>query len=626
MRAHFSVFLIVAIIGQLFFAAAPASASTSPAKVQIWPQDDLESFVDGAVSQQFRQHHLAGAVVTIVKDGKVIFSKGYGYADLAAEVPMDPMTTGLRVGSVGKLVTWTAVMQLVAEGRIDLDADVNTYLTAFKIPATRSGPITMRHLMTHSAGFDDSARGFLFRLSPDDFQSLEQTLIEHMPPRIRDPGVVSSYSNYGAALAGYVVQKVGGLRFEDYVAQRIFSPLQMTRSTFVEPVPRSLSEGLAKGYYFSRGRLVEAPFEYIHNVAPAGAMTTTGDDMAKFMIAHLEGERGEEGSLLPLGAIQQMHKRTFAQDPRVPGVALGFYEWWTAGRRLLTHKGRTTYFATQVALLPEERFGVFVSFNAAEGGPAAEALIAHLVDRYFARPVAKKVLPGRVMPVEGTYRTSWHSERTFEKLFVFGGDVRVDRAADGSVSIRDARGVQRFEHFAPDYFVSASSGEPLVAKAMQDGRLWLFRGTPVSGLYRLAWYETSRFHLVLLVTCLIAFAAAGPMTLRSWLRLRTTGRATDLAILSALASGVVVCAFAATLAFVLGGPSSGLLTYNIPTTLRIIVWFPPVGLALLVTSIATSMIGCRHLLLRPAYLVLLAALAACIWSAAYWNLFGPRFG
>lgn len=626
MRGPIKVLLFALMFGQLLFGTEDALAAPPSASVAAWSTSDLESFVDGAVAQQFRQYHLAGAVVTVVKDGQVAFSKGYGYADLASKTPMDPATTGLRVGSVGKLVTWTAVMQLVAEGRLDLDADVNRYLTAFKIPATRSAPITMRHLMTHSAGLDDSARGFLFRLSPDDFQSLEQTLIDHMPPRIREPGVVASYSNYGTALAGYIVQKVSGTPFDKYVERQVFAPLQMNRSTFAEPLTPSLSASLAKGYYFSGGRLVEAPFEYIHNMAPAGALTTTGSDMARFMMAHIDSGSVGGAALPSAGAIGLMHRRAFAQDPRVPGMALGFYEWWTSGRRLLTHKGRTTFFSTQVALLPEERLGVFVSFNSAEGSPAAEALIALVIDRYFAMPKTARSQPGSPVPVAGAYRTSWHSERTFEKLFVMGGDVIVDQAPDGSVILKDARGVQRFERHEPDYYLAPGSDEPLLVKSMPDGRSWLFRGTPVVGLYRLAWYETSRFHQVLLAVCFLSLVIAAPLTWRLWRKGVANGRPARLAIITMLASSLVVVAFAVGLGLVLGGPGGALVTYDIPPALLIILWLPPIALALLLVSLVTSAVSCRRLLMKPAYVVLAASLAACIWSANYWNLLGPRLG
>ena len=114
----------------------------------------MEAFLDKLLGREMEKHHIAGAAVSVVKDGKLFFAKGYGYADLENGIPVDPEQTIFRIGSVAKLFTWTAVMQLVEQGKLDLDADINTYLD-FRIPDTYPQPITLKHLLTHTSGFED---------------------------------------------------------------------------------------------------------------------------------------------------------------------------------------------------------------------------------------------------------------------------------------------------------------------------------------------------------------------------------------------------------------------------------------------------------------------------------------
>ncbi len=124
-------------------------------------REDLEAFLDGVLAAEMRSHSIASATVSVVKDGELFFAKGYGYADRESRRPVDPERTLFRPGSISKLFTWTAVMQLVEQGKIDLDADVNEYLTDFRIPDTFPEPITMEHLMTHTPGFEDGGLGYL---------------------------------------------------------------------------------------------------------------------------------------------------------------------------------------------------------------------------------------------------------------------------------------------------------------------------------------------------------------------------------------------------------------------------------------------------------------------------------
>src|SRR5262249_1443685 len=209
---------------------APATAAP-PAGTRALTREDVEAYFDAFFPDALPRAAIPGAVVVVVKDGKVLLEKGYGFSDIKTRAPVDPARTLFRPGSISKLFTWTAVMQLVEQGKLDLDRDVNDYLD-FQIPATFPKPITMRNLMTHTAGFEEHIKGLMVD-DPARLLPLRTALIDSLPKRIYPPGEVSAYSNYGASLAGYIVQRVSGEKFEEYIAHHIFGPLHMEHSTFM---------------------------------------------------------------------------------------------------------------------------------------------------------------------------------------------------------------------------------------------------------------------------------------------------------------------------------------------------------------------------------------------------------
>ena len=229
---------------------------------------DVDGWLDGLIPYGLDTGDIAGAVVVVVKDGQVLTQRGFGYADMKTRKPVDPDTTLFRPGSISKLFTWTAVMQQVQAGKLDLDRDINDYLD-FKIPPAFGKPITLRNLMTHTAGFEETAK-YLIATKLADNRPLDAALKRSVPARIYAPGSTASYSNYGASLAGYIVQRVSGEPFEAYVQRHIFAPLGMAHSSFVQPLPAGLGPLLASGY--ARASEDPQPYEIIP-LSPAGALS-----------------------------------------------------------------------------------------------------------------------------------------------------------------------------------------------------------------------------------------------------------------------------------------------------------------------------------------------------------------
>ena len=291
------------------------ASPTAPAGLDRLTKSDVDSWLDGSMPYALARGDNAGAEEVVVKDGAELTQRGFGYSDVAKRTPVDPETTLFRPGSTSKLFTWTAVMQQVEAGKIDLDEDVNKYLD-FTIPPYDGKPITMRQIMTHTAGFEEIIKGLLafdIQLKP-----LGDILKERIPERIYQPGTTPAYSNYATALAGYVVERVSGQSFDDYVERNIFGRLGMQYASFRQPLPDKLKPFMSQGYELGSGKAQR--FEII-GMAPAGAMSASGAAMAKFMLAYLN----DGAPLLEPATTKQM---LTAQNMSVKGanqMALGFY-------------------------------------------------------------------------------------------------------------------------------------------------------------------------------------------------------------------------------------------------------------------------------------------------------------
>ena len=283
-------------------ATAASLAHAQKASPPALTTDDANAWLDGYLPYALKVGDIAGAVVAVVKDGQILTMRGYGFSDVAKRAPVDPRTTLFRPGSVSKLFTWTAVMQQVEQGKIDLDADVNTYLD-FKIPPRDGKPITMRALMQHAAGFEEQAKDIM-STNGTAVPRFDTILKRWTPKRIYDVGTTPAYSNYGASLAGYIVQRVSGEPFDAYVERHILTPLDMTHSTFRQPLPPNLAPLMSKGYTAASKKPDE--FEMV-GPSPAGSLSSTAEDMAHFMIAHLANGAYHGTLILQPATAELMH-------------------------------------------------------------------------------------------------------------------------------------------------------------------------------------------------------------------------------------------------------------------------------------------------------------------------------
>jgi CubicO group peptidase (beta-lactamase class C family) len=462
---------------------------------------DFETFLDALIPSQLQNRDSAGAVVSVVKDGQVLFAKGYGYADFTAKKPVLADQTLFRPGSISKLFTATAVMQLVEQGKLDLDRDVNEYLD-FAIPKTYPEPVTLRRLLTHTAGFEETLKN-LFVAHESDLKPLRTYLINQMPQRIFPPGEVASYSNYGFSVAGYIVERVSGEKFERYIDNHILKPLRMTNSTFDQPLPPALAPQMSQGYLNAAKKTRD--FEFVQ-AAPAGALTTTAADMTRFMLAFLQDGAIDGVAILKPETVRQMETRQFELHPMLNGLGMTFMEYSMNGQRIIGHGGDTLWFHSDMVLLPDAHFGYFISYNSAGksvGGGRGEVMRA-FANRYFPNPAEPKIdvdpntakTEGRA--VSGTYEVTRRGETTFLKLSALLGQFSVRSDKDGVLTIEDFKNqrgeLKKWREIAPLVYSEIDGAEKIAFRRDPSGAVREM--LPFPAIYegqRVSWYANKRF-------------------------------------------------------------------------------------------------------------------------------------
>ncbi|MGE5224138.1 MAG: serine hydrolase domain-containing protein, partial [Omnitrophica WOR_2 bacterium] len=614
---------------------------------------ELEAFLDQLLGKQIDEYHIAGAAVSVVKDGRLFFAKGYGYADLEKGIPVDPEQTVFRIGSVTKLFTWTAVMQLAEQGKLNLDADINTYLD-FHIPDTFPQPITLKHLITHTSGFENLNFEILSQEGED--QALPgEWLASHIPGRVRPPGECAAYSNYGAALAGYIVARVSGQPYYQYIQEHVLDPLGMENSTIQWPAPPAYNARESVGYMYNNSAFLEFPRLTSHiDLFPAGAMRTTVTDMARFMIAHLQNGRYSDANIaerriLKEATAQQMHSTLYTPDPRLRGIAYGFFDFSDNGQRTIGHSGESEPMQSLLLLLPDQNLGVFVSYNSMGGG---ELINQHFgfqrafFDHYYPKPAVDPIQPAadfanRASRFVGSYRGTLSSYTTLEKIAgIFGGgyNAEISEAGDGALFFTMFGQKWKFAEVEPLYFRQADGPIDLAFREDDRGQItYMFTGIiPQLAFEKLKWYETSGFNMALLLGCVLIFLSIIPLGLIRVIRnrqpssrLKPSQRGTSIA--HWIISGICVL----NLLFVAGTMqwASTFQTYGV--SLGVSMFYQIVlGLGILSALLTVGALACTvlawknsywRIITRLYYTLVAVAAVAFVWFLNYWNLLGWRY-
>ena len=493
--------------------SAPLPASSGE---QIHPLDanDLRAWLDGLLPYGMKSGDIAGAVIAVVKDGKVLFQQGYGYADVEKHIPMDPEKTLIRPGSTSKLFTWTAVMQLIEQGKIDLDRNVDDYLD-FKVSPPKGAPITMRDLMNHKGGFEEGLKDILAK-DRQGLPSTEAYLKQHPRPLLFPPGEVPAYSNYGCALAGYIVQRVSGEPFERYVEQHILLPLGMRQSTFDQPLPERFRKEVSQGY--RTASTAPQPYELIIT-RPAGSLTTTAADMTRFMLAHLQQGRLGDYDTLSRQTTQLMHTPSETSLPGFSTMAHGFFYENKNGHTVIGHGGDTVFFHTELDLLPEEGVGIFYNFNSRGRDNAVyglrKALFDEFMDRYFPGaspppdPPAPASAAADAQKIAGRYEESRRVEHGFLSVFGLLQQTVIGAKPGGTITAPRVleSGDATFHEVAPDLWREVGGTRQLALRTVDGIKTVIDSEDPISVLHPVPVLRSASLNLTVLVASVAILAS-----------------------------------------------------------------------------------------------------------------------
>lgn len=610
------VLLIVAIN------APSLAAAQSVAAIPITPES-MANFFDTMIAQQMADAHVVGATVSVVKDGELLFAKGYGYADLAQKTPVVAEKTLFYPGSAGKLFTWTALMQLVETGKLDLADDINRYLD-FDIPATFAEPITIKHLLTHTTGFEEQLEALQVG-KQSDVLPLREFLMRAMPARVYAPGTTFAYSNYATVLAGYIVERISEEPFEQYVTEHILVPLEMTHSSAYQPLPADLMTAFSKGYHYRNGEYIANDFEWIAS-APAAPIRATATDMAKFMLAQLNDCQFGDRRILQAATCAAMQQEHFAHDPHVNGMGLGFMVSEQNGQTIVWHTGGSAHFNTMLALIPEQDIGFYVSYNTPIGD-LYQPLVS-FVDHFYPQPNPTPIAPpadtaGRIAALRGTYVSSRVAHQSSQKLVTwFSETLNVQPGTNNTVQV----GPRTYAESEPSLFRQVDGPRQLTYRTNDQGEVvQLFFAQ--FAYFKVPWIQALTTQLLLAAISLLIMLTAIPAWAVDWLIRRRRGAPSvdrwartarwAVVLLSLLNIGVLVWFL-----LLMSGFAD---TFVFPAAMiTVITWLWSINIPAVLALVVFAVLAWQRHYWRPAwrvhYTVVTVAAAAFLWFLANWNL------
>ncbi|BAZ39224.1 beta-lactamase [Calothrix sp. NIES-4101] len=498
----FSVILIA-----LLSFSPPVIAQTIPpfinSEKKLINSQELESFLDKYVPENMQEYNVPGLVFVLVQDGKILSQKAYGYANLEKKIPVTPDKTLFRVASISKLFTATSVMQLVEQGKINLHQDVNKYLKNFQLDTNYPEPVTVANLLTHTGGLDVNYIGMSAR-NARNLEALGAHLAKKKPQRIFPPGKVTVYSNYGMALAGYLVEAISGVPFAEYIDKNIFQPLDIYHSSFQQPLPKDLQPDLAVGYKYDNNKYQPIAYSYEHQ-APAIALNATARDIAHFMIAHLQQGRYGDRQILQPQTVAEMQKQHFTSDSRLSGITYGFREQFRNNLRIIRHSGLIEGFVSQLVLVPQENLGIFVACNS--NSSLDSDLIKEFFNKYYPipdKPSVKhtfKESNKSIRRFQGSYVDTITSQTTLSKIFYpYYTNIEVK---NNSILVYE---YQNYVQVKPLLFQSVEGDKYIAFKENKQGKIiYLFDG--IFTLKKNPWYEDISFHKWLIILFIFIFSS-----------------------------------------------------------------------------------------------------------------------
>lgn len=593
--------------------------------------DRMEDFFQGLVRSQMLAFHAPGAAVVMTRKGEMVFSRGWGWADPAGRTPFDPERSVCPAGSISKIFTDVALLQLHERGSLDLQADIRGYLGDFRLKTEYPQPITAANLMTHTSGFEMRVDGVMAR-TPGEVLPLERWVTENRRIQVRPPGVLTAYSNFDHTLAGLLVEKITGQAFADYAQENIFGPLGMASSSFRQPVPKNLAGRLVRGHKYEKGLLRPVP-PSIFQILPAAGMSASPLDQARFMTALLRGGGTAGGRILEESSAGLMLRSQHDLKDRPGGLTYGFNEIFSNGQRVLYHGGLVSGIYSIMVLLPEEETGVLLIYNSESAFWGIYDLIPILVaylfpDRQAEPPPRPQGSPG-FDEFRGYYIPTSIRGSSYEPLLIALTRARLSATGQGTLLARwdfQSR-PQEMVRVGDSSFLEVDGTSKLeFLENQKDGvQRFYFSSRPTVTFERMSWYETPPFIVLMVVFNGLVFLAA-PVVWIAFLRpgrARAAGRALSLAGLAAVLGSLAYLIMGVAVADALRDVFK--LTYGYGPLLRLGLKMPYLGAAAtllgLVLVVRAWRRGSGRVAVRVFFSLAVFSLSLFTLWLAYWWLF-----
>jgi CubicO group peptidase (beta-lactamase class C family) len=640
------------------FASADISEQAATQPSGLSDPVEFEGFMDAYIAEQMETHHIPGVVFTLVNDGEVFFSKGYGYADLENEASMDPEETVLITASLAKVFTTVGVLQLNERGVIDLHEDVRPYFTEFPLKTNFDEPLTFDNLLTHTDGFEARMIGTGAR-TQDDLLPLSELLETYTPTQLYPPGKYMTYSDHASNLGGYLTQEISGLPFEQYMAEKILTPLKMTSSSFNQPPPDEFLKRQAVGYEYQDGKQVSTGNFYTR-YAPGGGLRTTAADMNKFMLALLNNGEYAGEKILNQSTVEMMFTQQFAPHPQLAGITYGLFEHLENGQQLFIRDGDGVGTRSRMVIFPDQDLGFFISYNSGDSNLRLN-IISALLDRYYPTVESGDPRPmdgyqQRINRHKGAYRILQGDMSTFGKsMYFFSQQIEVSAdengflhlsATGGGDSFGGFEGTSQWVEVEPLYFEQVDGKGNIAFIEDEHGEIIrLVSGQGYHGTFvKLPWYETQSFQMILIEVVAVLLISMVVSTFIIWplnalirrLRKKSNQNPMSRGEVFARLWAAVTCGMLALFALRAIGvlyaidavPGMPNFVWGIsPEMVGSLnsIYLPAVlALALPIFTILVWLKGWWKTSTRVYYTIVTLGVFAGIWWTHYWNLLGFR--
>jgi CubicO group peptidase (beta-lactamase class C family) len=435
----------------------------TPTKGQRPAEKNFEAFVDSIVMHGMKKYGIPGAGIIVIQNGKVVVKKAYGYADVQNKISFSAEKSIFPIASITKVVTATAIMQLYEQEKISLSSDINKYLRSLQIPSTFPQPVSIHHLLTHTAGFDEIPGRQIEDLKQQKPLSvfLKDKLVRFIPP-----GKMSAYGSYGLSVGGLLIEDVSGKSYDEYLQNHIFQPLNM-RHSYVQAVPKHQLKNLVKAYEKQGGKLVEVPYE-IYQTSPVSSIVSTLPDVTNFMLMHLQKGEWNNQRILSSKTATLMQTQQETMHPDIPGFAYGWQVNDMNGEYIIEHGGDIGGFSALMSLLPEKKMGIFF-IQHLEGNNLRFEIKKSILDRLypdhrqFTKPVP--IPDPNLSRFAGTYRANIYCHTCANPRNLQEFDVKVN--SDSTLSLWNTRWVQT----KPLLFTSEDGKSKLGFKEDENGKV-----------------------------------------------------------------------------------------------------------------------------------------------------------